>query len=132
VGFSEIGLRPLRRVVGVRMIEANDLQPPLIGLVLDCNQLLGIDILAVLGPVRSGVAAADRVLNHSITVFESAQKGAATFEWISLFAVPAKRLVFSTPDDEHLPSRSCPGVASRQSSVALWPTPYFGARAIRR
>ena len=41
VGFGEVGRGPLRGVVGVRVVEADDVEAEAAGLALDFDQLLG-------------------------------------------------------------------------------------------
>ncbi len=46
-------------MIGVRVVEAYDVQAALAGLALDADQLRGIDVVAVVGGVGAGVAGAD-------------------------------------------------------------------------
>lgn len=58
VRLLEVGPRPLRGVIWMGVIEADDVLVPLARLALDANELLGIDVIAVLGRIGAGVAAA--------------------------------------------------------------------------
>src|SRR3954471_5592053 len=47
VGFGEVRLRPARRMVGMRVVEADDVEPGKASLLLRRDQLPGIDAVAV-------------------------------------------------------------------------------------
>ena len=49
MGFGQVGLRPLGRMVGVRVIEADDVFAALAAFALNADQFLGIDVVAVVG-----------------------------------------------------------------------------------
>ena len=63
MGFGEVGLRPLRGVVGVRVVEADDVEAVAARLALDFDQLLRGDVVAVVGGVGAGVAGADDLVD---------------------------------------------------------------------
>ena len=48
MGFGEIGRRPAGGVVGMGMVEADDILAALAALALDADQFAGIDVVAVL------------------------------------------------------------------------------------
>ena len=48
VGFGEISLRPLRRMVGMGVIEADDILAAFAAFTLDADQFARIDVIAVL------------------------------------------------------------------------------------
>src|SRR5262249_699561 len=113
-------------MIGMRMIETHNFQAALVGLPLDRQKFLGIDVVTVLRTVGAGVAATDHIFHHPIAVAEASQKRAAALEWVRLLAVPAQRLVLTVSDDQHerrLPLRNCAWIpaAARPSQA------YFGA-----
>ena len=57
VGFSEIGCRPLSRMVGMRMVEADNIFAALAPFALDADQFAGIDVVAIMRRIAAGVAA---------------------------------------------------------------------------
>ena len=63
MGFGEVGRRPLRGVVGVRVVEADDVEAEAAGLALDLDQLLRGDVVAVVRGVGAGVAGADDLVD---------------------------------------------------------------------
>ena len=58
MSFGVVGLRPLGGMIGVGVIEADDVFAALASFPLDANQFLGIDVVAIVGGVGAGVAAA--------------------------------------------------------------------------
>ncbi len=63
MGFGEVGRRPLRGMVRVRVVEADDVQSQAACLPLDLHQLLRGDVVAVVRGVGAGIAGADDLLN---------------------------------------------------------------------
>ena len=62
MGFGEIGLRPSRGMIGMRVVEADDVFAALPAFALDADQFARIDVIAVLRRIGSSIAAAgDRV-----------------------------------------------------------------------
>ena len=61
VGFGEVGRRPLRGVVGVGVVEADDVEAAVAGLALGGDELFGCDVVAVVGGVGAGVAGAEEL-----------------------------------------------------------------------
>ncbi len=58
VSFGEVGRRPLRRMVRVGVVEANDVLFTLAAFPLDSDQFFGIDVVAVLRRIGTRVARA--------------------------------------------------------------------------
>ena len=58
VGLGQVGRRPLGGMVRMGMVEADDVFAALAAFTLDAHQFLGIDVVAVVGGVGAGVAAA--------------------------------------------------------------------------
>ena len=59
VGFGEVGGRPLGGVVGVGVVEADDVEAAVAGLALRGDEFLGRDVVAVVRGVGAGVAGAE-------------------------------------------------------------------------
>src|SRR5579872_1479079 len=68
VGLGEVGRRPLGGMVGVGMIEADDVLAAAAAFTLDSHQFLGIDIVAVVRGICTGVAAARSRGHHASAV----------------------------------------------------------------
>src|SRR5215471_14607218 len=102
MGLSKICWRPLSGMVGMRVVKTDNIQPLLGCLSLNGDQLFGIDVVAVLGPIITRIAAPHYLLHGAIVLPETAQQDAAAFMRIRLFAVAAKRFVFGLSDDQHI------------------------------
>src|SRR5579864_4892913 len=89
VRFLEIGLRPLRRMIGMGVIEADDVLVSLARLPLDANELLGIDVIAVLGGIGAGVAAASGRRDRANVAIHLSEEDPATFMRVSFLPVTA-------------------------------------------
>ena len=59
VGLGEVGGGPLRGVVGVGVVEADDVEAAVAGLALGGDELFGCDVVTVVRGVGAGVAGAD-------------------------------------------------------------------------
>src|SRR4051812_13573384 len=57
VSFGEVGLRPFRGMVGVGMVEADNVFSAFAAFTLDADQFARVDAVAVVGGVGAGVAA---------------------------------------------------------------------------
>src|SRR6266852_982930 len=57
VGFFEVGGRPLRGMIRVRVIEADDVLAALAAFALNTDKFPGIDLVAVMWRVRASIAA---------------------------------------------------------------------------
>src|SRR5262245_29200986 len=102
VGFGEVGLRPLRRMIGVRMVKADDVLVALAGLTLDVHELLGIDVVAVLRRVGTGVAGAGkRSYDTCAIALQAAEQDTATLVRIGLLAVQTKSVVVGLTEAKH-------------------------------
>ena len=64
MGLFHIRFRPLRRMVGMRMIKADDIQPATPCLLLDADQLLRRDVVAIVSRVRPRIFG--RALHRSL------------------------------------------------------------------
>ncbi len=94
VGFRKVGLRPLRRMVGMRVVETDDILAALAAFALNADEFLGIDVVAVMGGVGAGVAATRGAGDDARSiVIEASQKNAAAFVRIGFFAVVTKSVV---------------------------------------
>jgi hypothetical protein len=87
--LSQIGLRPVGWMIGMGMVESDDLFVAFPCLPLNSNELLGIDVLPVLGRVRARIAAANNRGHNSHLVFELAQQHTAALVRVRLFAMLA-------------------------------------------
>src|SRR5262249_41876847 len=101
MGFGQIRLRPLGGMIGMRMVEAYNLELLSGRVPLDGKQLLGIDLVAVLRAVSTRVPAPDRLLYYASARVEPPQQRAATLEGIRLLAMLAKCLVVLLLDNKH-------------------------------
>ena len=91
VSFLVVGFGPLGRVVRVRVVEADDVLPALSPFALDADQLLGVDVVAVVGGIGAGIAAAcGRSHDLGSVVFKASEQDAAALMRIGFFAVLAK------------------------------------------
>src|ERR1700691_3518343 len=91
VGLGEIGLRPARGMVGMRVVEADDVFTALAAFALNAHQFPGIDVVAVLGRVSAGVAAtSSRGHDARAVVIRAAEQDTAAFVRVGLFAVAAE------------------------------------------
>ena len=57
--LGKIGLRPLRRMIRMRVIEPYDIETSLAPLTLCADQLLGRDVVTIVGRIGARVACAD-------------------------------------------------------------------------
>jgi hypothetical protein len=93
VGFGEVGFGPLGGVVGVGMVEADDVFSALAGLALDFDQLFGVDVVTVVGGVGAGVAGSGYAGDYSVVVLKLAEQDSAAFVGVGFFAVLAEGFV---------------------------------------
>ena len=94
VGFGEIGLGPLRGMVGVGVVETDDVLAAITALSLDADQFLGVDVVAVVGRVGAGVAAACGAGDDSrAVILEASEQNSAAFVGIGFFAVLTEGVV---------------------------------------
>ncbi len=121
VGFGEVGRRPLGRVVGVGVVEADDVEARAAGLALDFDELLRGDVVAVVRGVGAGVAGADDLVDDMVAVRSGvgfAEEDTAALVGVGLFAVGAQGFVVGVLDAKHglaLPARSARSCICRRS-----------------
>jgi hypothetical protein len=102
VGLFVVGFRPLRRMIGMGVVEADDIFSALAAFALDAHQFLGIDVVAIVSGIGARVAAAGSARDDAAAVlFEATKENAAAFVRISLFAVAAKGVVVIGVDLQH-------------------------------
>src|ERR1700679_1673161 len=108
VGFGEVGLGPLRGMVGVRVVKADDVQAEATRLALNFDQLLRGDVVAVVRGVGAGVASADDLLDVirgrgaiALAGDVLAEQHAAALVRVGLFAVSAQCFVIGILDAKH-------------------------------
>jgi hypothetical protein len=77
-------------MVGMRMIETDDVFAALAALALNLHQLARVDVVAVLRRIRTGIAATNRVSHHARVAIYRTQQNPATLMGIGLFAMKAK------------------------------------------
>src|ERR1700722_4986748 len=91
MGFGEVGLGPLRGVIGVRVVEADDVEPKAASLTLNPDQLMWGDVVTVVRRVSAGVAGPDNLLDVIPLADDVlAEQDAAAFVRVGLFAVRAQ------------------------------------------
>ena len=102
VGFGQIGLRPAGGMVGVGMVEADDVFTTLAAFALDADQFAGIDVVAVMRGVSAGIAAAGgRGHDAGAIVAGTAEKDSAALVRVSFFTVAAEGLVVFSCNFQH-------------------------------
>src|SRR5207244_3398187 len=101
VGFGEIGGGPLGGVVGVRVIETDDVERETAGLALDFDELLRGDVVAVVRGVGAGVAGANDLVDVVAFGVGFAEEDAAALVRVGLFAVSAEGFVVGVADVQH-------------------------------
>src|SRR5207302_9480135 len=102
VGLGEIGRGPAGRMVGMGMVEADDVFAALSALTLDADQLARVNVVAVLQGVGAGIAAAGgRGHNACTAVVHAAQQHATALMRVGFFAVPSDFSVVSSCDLQH-------------------------------
>src|SRR5215467_5399581 len=107
--FGEIGLRPLRGMVGVRMVEADDVFSAGAAFALDADEFLGMNVVAVMRRVLASVAGGDYADDRLRSVVgKMAQHHTTTLVRISLLPMPAHLVVRSLIKSQHLQSRHKP------------------------
>ena len=103
MGLFVVGFRPLRRVIGMGVVEADDVFSALAAFALNAHQFLGIDVVAIVSRVGARVAAAGRARDDAAAIlFEATKENAAAFVRISLFAVAAKGVVVCAGEFQHV------------------------------
>ena len=93
VRFSKVGLRPASRVVGMRVVEADNVLSTLAAFALDFNELFGVDVVAVVGRVGARIAGTGDGGDESRVVVDLADKDSAAFVGVGFFSVLAEGVV---------------------------------------
>src|SRR5262249_4735425 len=101
VSFRQVGLRPLRRMIWMRMIKTYDVETLLRRLALNGDQFFGIDVVAVVGTIVARVATANHLLDGADCALKPAQQNAATLIGIGFFSMVANGFVIVFPHDQH-------------------------------
>jgi hypothetical protein len=91
VGFGEISLRPLGGMIGMRVIEADNIFSTLAALTLNADQFAGIDIVTVLRGIGTRIAATSGRRNDAdAIILRTSEQYAAAFMRIGFLAVTAE------------------------------------------
>src|ERR1035441_3929407 len=102
VRFRQIGDRPLRGVVGVGVIEADDILAALAALALNADEFPGIDVVAVVGRVRARVAAAGGARDGlRAVIVEPPEQHTTALAGIGFLAVLTKKDIGGLREAEH-------------------------------
>jgi hypothetical protein len=89
-------------MVGMGVVKTNDVFAALAAFALNPHQLLGIDVVAVVGGIGASIAAAGNRGHYSATiVLDAAQQDATALVGIGLFAVLTKGIVVVTGQFQH-------------------------------
>ena len=100
--LREVGCRPLRGVVRMGVIKADNILATLAAFALNANQFPRIDVVAVVGRVLARVAAARDARNGlRAVVVEPPQQHAAALMGIGFFSVLTKGGVVGLRELEH-------------------------------
>src|SRR5437868_2965306 len=125
VRFSQIGPRPLRRAIGMRVVKADDVETAGASTALRPNQLFWRDVEAVAGAVAARVAAGHSGCHGALVALHLAQQHSAAFVRISLLAVAANGFKIALRHFQHMgrcasfvSDSFLPCMASRISSLA--------------
>src|SRR5262245_60823812 len=90
VGLDQVGLRVVRGVVRMGVIEADNVLPPAAGQLEGGNDLFGADSVTALGIVSAGVVTGQRQVDGASIHAHDAQKNAAAFARVAAFRLPAQ------------------------------------------
>src|SRR5579864_2729580 len=89
-------------MIGMRVIEADNILAAVTPLALNAHEFLGIDVVPVVGRVRACVAAACGRGHDTCAVFvETSKQNSTAFVWIGLFAVAPDFGVIAWLDLQH-------------------------------
>ena len=91
--LGKIGLRPAGRVVGVGVVETDDVFSALAAFALDFDQLFGVYVVAVVGGVGASVAGPCNGCDSTSGVVELAEQDSAAFVRVGFFSVLAEGVV---------------------------------------
>lgn len=89
-------------MIGMGVVEADDVEPTLAGLALSAYQVARVDIVARLWGIGADIVAADCGLHGSNIAFRRAYQDAATLVGVSLYAVTTYFVVLGSLEFQHL------------------------------
>ena len=101
VGFSEVGLGPLCRMVGMGVVEADNIFVACAAFPLDADELLRIDVVAILRGVGARVAAAGSGGDGAYVAVHLAEKNTTAFMRVGFLAVAANFSVILASNSKH-------------------------------
>src|SRR5581483_9984371 len=93
MSLGEIGRRPLRWMIGMRVIEARNLQPLGPRLALNLHQLHRGNVVAIVRRIRARIARPHGLDNRPGLLHAMAEQGAAALVRIRLFAVSTQAII---------------------------------------
>src|SRR5437867_705672 len=89
-------------MVGMGVVETDDVLTALTPSTLNADQFLGIDVVAVVGGIGAGIAGAGDGSNRADAIFiQLPEQHAAAFVGIGLLAVLPESFVLLAPDIQH-------------------------------
>lgn len=89
----QVGRRPLRRMVRMRVIEADDFKAALMRFALHANQFTRIDVVARAGRGGGDIGAGNDSDHRAVVARGRAQQNAAAFLRVAGFAMVAQRVI---------------------------------------
>ena len=101
MGLLEVGWRPARGMIGMRVVEADDVEVALAGLALHPHQFARIDVVAVLGRIDAGVAAADGGPHLAGVASHNSQQYPTALVRVGLLAVAADLVEVGLVEFQH-------------------------------
>lgn len=105
VGLFVIGFRPLGGMIGMGMVETDDVFSAVAAFALDADQFFRIDVVAVVSGIGAGVAATCSAGDGAgAVVFEAAEENSTAFVGIGLFAMAADSFVVGFFELQHFRS----------------------------
>src|SRR6266446_5654439 len=89
-------------MVGMLVVEADNVLSALASVTLDTDEFLGVDVVAIVRRIVASVAGArDAGYGFGTVVRKSAEQHAAALVWVGFFAVLAERSVDVAGNSEH-------------------------------
>jgi hypothetical protein len=102
MGFFVVGPGPLGRMIGVRVIEADDVFSTLPAFTLDADQFARVDVIAIVGGIDACVAATGGTGYASTAIFiETAEKDSAALVGIGFFSMGSDLFVVFVGEYQH-------------------------------
>src|SRR5579883_417490 len=101
VRFSKIGLRPLRWMVRMRVVETYNIEPALAPLALNADQFLWRDAVTVVGRVGAHVSGTHSFFHFIHSFMGAAQQHTTTLVRIGLFPMSPQRVVDGFAELKH-------------------------------